>query len=238
MEEVLHLDGAWPSPVTITRGWSRARARPWNADSADAFLRLERGGTDFLLHATHAVLDLGVGTVMSPPLYTSATRVWRRGGYDTAHRLQVMERSLASPSLPPVHSVLPASDPDWKRIVEIDDAAFHPFWRLGRLGLQEALSSTRRSVLLIARRDGEVAGYAIVGSQWGAAYLQRIAVDPIHAGTGVGSDLVRTALAWGRPSSPTMVLNVHAENSAARRLYAREGFRDTGTTLHILRFER
>jgi ribosomal protein S18 acetylase RimI-like enzyme len=200
-------------------------------------LRLERGGTGFLRVTTETLIDLGAPKVLSPALYTSATRVWRRSGYQPAHRLQVMERPLASPSSPPTRPVLPSLPPDWDRIVAIDDAAFDPFWRLGRHGIQEALDSAQRSVLLVAKHNHEIAGFAIVGSQWGASYLQRIAVDPVYAGKGIGSDLVRAALTWARPASPTVVLNVHNDNAGARHLYLKEGFRNTGTTLHVLCYE-
>ncbi len=214
-----------------------ARARPWNDVSSHAYLRLERGGVSFLRAATRTLIDLDVPSVLSPALHLSSTRVWRRSGYLPAHRLQVMERPLTASIPSPSRQVLPTLEPQWARVVAIDNLAFEPFWRLGRLGLQEALESTQQSVLLEVREGGVLAGYAIVGSQWGSSHLQRLAVDPAFSGSGVGSDLVRASLHWARTASPSIALNVHPENVAARRLYQREGFRDTGSFLHILRYE-
>ena len=237
MKEALRVVGTWPSVITLTRGWCVARARPWNDISPQAHLRLERGGAGFLRAATEAVLDLGASDVLSPALHLSSTRIWRRSGYQPAHRLLIMERVLSVSIPAPTRPVLPSLEPSWARIVAIDDAAFAPFWRLGRLGLEEALASTPRSALLVASEGGEIAGYAIVGSRLGASHLQRIAVDPAYAGNGIGADLVRGALLWARPVAPSIDLNVHPDNRSAHRLYLREGFRDTGSYVHILRYE-
>lgn len=191
----------------------------------------------FLRAATKTLIDLGAPGVLSPALHLSSTRVWRRSGYRAAHRLQIMERHLSASMPEPTRPVLPPIDPRWDRIVAIDDAAFAPFWRLGRLGLEEALASTQRSVLFVVKEGSEIAGYAIVGSQLGSSHLQRIAVDPAYSGNGMGADLVRAALLWARPTATSIALNVQPENTAARRLYIREGFRDTGSFLHILRYE-
>ncbi len=182
-------------------------------------------------------MNLCKTSVYSPALYTSSTRIWLKCGYEESFHLDVMERSVTSPRPGPNSLVVEAERPDWGALIEIDRHAFQGFWRMSVAGLNEAMSSTSRSVVL-TMGDTEIAGYAIVGAQWNVSYLQRIAVHPEHGGKNIGSDLVRAALQWARKkSAQTMVLNVREENARARRLYSREGFTPTGTTLRVLRYE-
>lgn len=230
------VEGSWPSPITISHGWGRASARPWNDEAADAFLRLERGRTDFLRSATHALSEISGSGVFSPAMFSGSMRIWIRAGYEDVRRLDVMERPLGVTSSGAMGEIREESDPDWNRLLEIDRVAFQGFWRMSLDGLREALLSTSPSAVLTIRADRMVVGYAIVGSQWGTSYLQRVAVDPDHGGRGLGANLVRACLGWaGRTAASSMVLNVRHENSRARGLYEREGFTMTGRKLHILR---
>ena len=230
------VEGEWPSPITFTRGWSRATARPWNNEASDGFIRLERGRADFLRVVTEKVAETCGGGVFSPAMFGGATRIWVRAGYEEVRRLQVMERPLGVEIQRPRREVNTAEPPPWQRLLEIDKAAFEGFWRMSIHGLEEASHSTTFSVVLTATDADHICGYAIVGSQWGTAYLQRIAVDPVVEGKGIGTDLVRAAVAWARSTpATTMVLNVRSSNTRAIALYQRCGFTATGASLRILR---
>lgn len=230
----MDIAGRWPSPITISRGWARAKARPWNQEATDAFVRLDRGGVDFLEAATDYLAELTGAAVYSPAMYPSSTRVWTRAGYVETHQLEILERSTQNAAPPEGIKVLTVVD--WSRIQEIDDAAFDGFWRMSTDGLKEAIASTKRAVVLAVGEEA-IDGYAIVGAQWNVSYLQRIAVHPDRSGAGMGSVLLRAALSWGRQqAATTMVLNVRDENTRARRLYKKEGFSSTGTRLRILRY--
>ena len=75
---------------------------------------------------------------------------------------------------------------------------------------------------LVALMDGEAAGFAAgMGT-----HLDQLFVHPLHQHKGIGSGLLRAALARTPPIEP---LNVFAENAGARRLYERFGFREAGT---------
>ena len=77
----VRLEGDWPGPVTIQRGWWRAVARPWNDATPMAHLRVQRGGPGFLEECAAALLDLpGVTGVLSPPLLPAARGPWSRPG--------------------------------------------------------------------------------------------------------------------------------------------------------------
>ncbi len=230
----VRIEGEWPGRIQLSRGWARASARPWNHLAPDALLRLDRGGLDFLEAATDAVAELAGASVYSPAVYPTATRIWRRAGYGEVEQLEIFECATASAEFP--DSVREVDDIDWGRIQAIDDEAFDGFWRMSADGLKEALASTRQASLLLAGDDA-IDGYAIVGAQWNASYLQRIAVHPASTKRGLGRALVNAALAWGRrKASPTMVLNVRDENVRAREVYAKAGFHTTGVRLRILRY--
>lgn len=230
----LNIAGVWPSPIIISSGWSKASARPWSDDPATTLLRLIRGSSGFLSAATAHLLSLGSETVLSPPLYRSATAVWQRSGFEKRHRLEILERALGVPTPRPETPITSTVEPPWPEIVTLDHDAFQDMWRMNEIGLREALTSTRAATVLLAGEE-RVDGYALVGAHLGVSYLHRIAVAPSSRGRGIGADLVRSALLWARGTlSRVMVLNVQPGNESARRLYQREGFTATGHDLHLL----
>jgi ribosomal-protein-alanine N-acetyltransferase len=229
----LVVDGVWPGRITITKGWGRAIARPWNDESDAGHLQLVRGSSDFLAQATGVVAECGDGRVYSPPLYRSATRVWLRAGYAHFDTLLMMERTLSNPWPARRGPVVVATDPDWDAINRVDLAAFHGFWRLGTQGLRESAATTPETVVLTVLEDDELVGFAIVGAQHGLGYLQRIAVT--RERQGLGSALLTSALDWAKSRGcRSMLLNVRRETESARRLYSTFGFEDTPTGLDIL----
>jgi ribosomal-protein-alanine N-acetyltransferase len=235
--ERLHVDGVWPGPVTVRKGWAKAVARPWNDEVDDAAVRLERGSGEFLRSVSELLAGMGSGSVYSPALYPEATAVWAKAGYIPFGQLQVMEMPIGPGITPPRHQIQATRNPAWEPLVSIDQAAFEGFWRMGEAGLVEAMRATPRSVVLEARLDGALAGYALTGAQTTLSFLQRVAVAPAFSGQGVGSSLVRASLAWAAArGSRVMVLNVRPENERARQLYEREGFEMRDFHLELLRF--
>lgn len=173
--------------------------------------------------------------MQSPALAEGQAGVWRRAGFSDHLELVVFERSLHRPGEQPGRTVRTERAVDPARLVAIDDEAFVPDWRVGRLGLAEAMESTPNCVTLLVEEDTDLIGFAIVGELAGASYLQRLAVHPGHGGRGVGRALVRAALGWARGSGArTMLLNTQPDNHAAARLYESEGFRLLGSRLRVL----
>jgi [ribosomal protein S18]-alanine N-acetyltransferase len=223
----------------VRRGWAKAVARPWNDEVSDAAVRLERGSNDFLRAVAGLLGSMGSGTVYSPALYPSATRVWTSAGFSLFRRLDVMESPLGGGEIPlPEHPIGTSTHPDWGPLVTIDRLAFEGFWRMSEAGLVEAMGATPRAIVLEARLDDDLAGYALAGSQMSISFLQRVAVSPAFAGRGVGASLVRASLGWAlKRGARVMVLNLRPENERARQLYEREGFQARETPLHLLRYE-
>ena len=237
VQTLLRVDGTWPGSISLSAGWFRARARPWNDLVSDPMVRLERGGPEFLIAVTKRLSDLGIDAVFSPAVYPGSSRVWRRAGFEDHAILEIMERPLGAGHVGfETDTVRVEQEPDWDRILEVDRLAFEGFWGMSRLALEEAHLTNRSRVLMVAGAGSSVDGYAIVGSQWGTVYLHRIAVRPDASGQGMGSALVEAAIEWGaRTGSRTMILNVRPENERAKELYRRHGFASTGSALDVLR---
>jgi GNAT superfamily N-acetyltransferase len=92
------------------------------------------------------------------------------------------------------------------------------------------------SVIFVAARDGEVAGYvyaAIEPLSWKdlraeCGYIHDLLVIEAARGTGVADRLLDAAMDWLRARGmPRVVLGTAAPNERARRLFERRGFRPT-----------
>lgn len=199
-------------------------------------LRLVRGSSSFLAEATEWVTAAAGGPVLSPALYPSAVRVWKRSGYRELLGLNVMEKAVGkSPEIP--EWITTTAEPDFAALESVDRGAFDRFWHMGTGGLEEAFRATPRSVVVEVQLDGRLLGYAMLGSQAGVCFVQRIAVLPDSRGNGIGVAMLETAEAWARTvGAATMILNVRPDNEDARGLYKRQGFADTGTRLHVLSY--
>lgn len=80
-------------------------------------------------------------------------------------------------------------------------------------------------VLLI----GDGPGFALARVVLDEAELLTLAVDPVSQGRGVGFDLLaRIEALAAKAGAKTMHLEVSAENGAARALYAKAGYAQTG----------
>lgn len=232
----MRIKGSWPQRVQMRRGWALAQARTWNDQTESiAALRIDRGGDRFLAMCADWLGDQGVTLTRSPALAETQTGVWRRAGFRDHLELVVYERSLSDPFGVPRRRVSELEAPDLSVLAGIDDRAFTPDWRVGRHGLEDARDATPTSVVLAVLEGTNPIGFAIVGETAGVAYLQRLAVDPDHAGGGIGSSLVRSACQWARRrGAHTMLLNTQPENRAAAGLYLREGFVALGPKLRVL----
>ena len=193
--------GTWPGQLTLRRGWARAEARPWNDNEPQASLRLLRGSSSFLEACANRLLSLGADGVISPPLPQSSQRPWQQAGFEQYIDLSLMRKSLEQQEGPPDHLVVEKSEVEIDHLLSIDGAAFPPFWRFNRDGLEEAIAATSRSTtLVILGSDGSPIAYAVVGFGSAIAYLQRVAVHPYWQGLGMGRSLVRVIARKARGS--------------------------------------
>jgi len=229
--------GEWPGLVSLRRGWARAEARPWNDTSADASLRLIRGGSGFIEACTHRLHVLGAPGVMSPPLAQSARRPWESAGFTPFLDLALMRLDLLGPVTPPQHLVVKEEHYDLDLMLAVDTAAFDDFWRFSKIALVESLQATSKSGVFVIR-DGDlgITGYAIVGYGHAISYLQRVAIDPKWQGSGMGRSLIRAvARSARRQGSKALLLNTQLDNESAAGLYETEGYLQLPDSLAVLK---
>lgn len=229
--------GEWPGLVSLRRGWARAEARPWNDTSADAALRLIRGGSGFIEACTHRLHTLGAPGVMSPPLAQSARKPWESAGFTPFLNLALLRLDLVGPVTPPQHLVVRDEDYDLDLMLAVDTAAFEEFWRFSKTALVESLQATSKSSVFVIR-DGDlgITGYAIVGYGHAISYLQRVAVDPKWQGSGMGRSLIRAvARSARRQGSKALILNTQLDNATASGLYETEGYVQLPDSLAVLK---
>lgn len=232
----VRVDGNWPGPVTIRRGWARAESRPWNDAVPMAHLRMLRGGSAFIGECVEALTGLGAPGVLSPPLPLSAQRLWKEADFVQHAALQLLRLELGEVRAPS-HLVVAGNASDLREALRIDAAAFDEFWRFDRAAMEEAMASTRTSAIHVVRRaGGGLSGFVITGVGVTIAYLQRVAVDPAMQGRGIGRSLVRTSARWARrQGARALMLNTQVDNEPALNLYESEGFQLLTEPLAVLR---
>lgn len=233
----LVVSGDWPGRITLRQGWARAVARPWNDELPDASLRLVRGSAAFVRACAEHLCSTVVQGVTSPPLLGTAERPWRRAGFEPYLTLHLYRRSLSGGPQQPGARVKWISHPDWRRLAEVDAAAFDQLWAMNSLGLQEAFEATPRAGVLVTDEGPDITGFAIVGVGGNTGYLQRIAVRPERRRAGLGRALVRMAMSWAATRGAlSMMLNTQPDNHTSASLYVGEGFSRMPSDLAVLRW--
>ncbi len=223
--------------MTLRRGWARAEARPWNGFFPDAHLRLVRGGAAFIEASTSHLLAAGAPTVISPPLARSTQGAWRAAGFEPVARLALLRLALDHALPAPGHLVAAGTQDDLDEAIRIDTAAFEPFWRLDRRGLDEAMQATGRAEMLVIHdNEGGLCGYAVLGMGIALAYLQRVAVDPQWQGNGMGRSIIRVCARRARSGgAQALLLNTQTDNARAMQIYRDEGFEELPEALELMR---
>ena len=218
--------GDWPGPVALRSGWWKGVCRRLNDESDDVVLRVERGSVEFLDRCVHWAAEEGAPAVWSPPLPATSAGMWRAAGFSPDRSLAMMERDLGVPVPAAEREAREGTTADLHRAARLDRDAFDGIWRMGRVGLEDAMTATPRSMLLVVEGDhAEQVAFAIIGVAIHASYLQRIAVDPRWQGRGIGRDLLRRSMTWARSAGArTMLLNTQMDNHSAAALYRSEGF--------------
>ena len=174
---------------------------------------------------------------MSPPLAPSARKPWESVGYVPFVDLALMRLDLTGPITPPHHLVVREDEYDIDLMLDVDAAAFQPFWQFSEAAFLESLQATSKSSVFTIR-DGDLGltGYAIVGYGHAISYLQRVAVDPTWQGSGMGRSLIRAvARSARRHGSKALLLNTQSDNIAAAGLYESEGYVQLPDSLTVLR---
>jgi ribosomal-protein-alanine N-acetyltransferase len=227
-------------------GWERARTGPWRGDGQVALLApLPPGGpptVQFLQRCLESLTARGFTRVVTSALAPAEQGAFVTLGFEEYERLHLLShdlRDIERPAKDAGRLLRRGRTSDWPAVLAVDAAAFEPFWRLDRGGLQEAIDATpvtRFRVAAAARGEPPgLAAYAITGCSENQGYLQRLAVAPGHRRRGLGRALGLDGLRWlARRGVAGAVVNTQLGNDAALALYLSLGFRKEPTQLSVL----
>jgi ribosomal protein S18 acetylase RimI-like enzyme len=130
-----------------------------------------------------------------------------------------------------------ATDADVTRVAEVVQAAYGGY--VGRLGVRprpladDYGAIVRRGSVTVAERGGEIVGLIVLGSDEEGFFVDNVAVEPAHQGSGVGRALLEHAESAARHAGfDSIYLYTHelmAENLA---LYSRAGYVEYDRRVH------
>lgn len=217
----------------------RARVGPWRGDQGVAQLSPVPGGAPpsaaFVERCLASLAQQGYRRVVTGALTPAEQAGFLQAGFTVAEHLHLLVHDLRDiPDGPPA-ALRRAAKGDRPTVLELDNAAFAPFWRLDHHSLDDALAATPHTRFRVALAGGEVVGYAITGRALRRGYLQRLAVRPGHQSAGLGRALVLDGLRWLRRwRAEEAFVNTQHENARALALYERIGFRRQPSGLTVL----
>ena len=179
----------------------------------------------------------GVTEAVTPALSPYEAEPFFQAGFTLHEELHLLARPLDSPPPEPTHRLRTGRPWHRKTVLDIDARAFEAFWQFDKFSLKESRRATPANRFMIATGQGGVLGYAVTGRAGSRGYLQRLAVDPDHAGQGIGSSLVHDCLQWlHRRRVGLALVNTQQRNERALALYERLGFVRQREGLLVLRW--
>lgn len=226
----------------ISWGDQRARVGPWRRGAGVAFLMPAPDATpptgEFVRRCLALLVEQGYQQVVTSALSPEEQAGFIEAGFAVRERLHLLllDKSVELPPVPPGPRLGRVGRLRRTRVLDVDAAAFSPFWRLDEVGLKEALLATpQRRFRAAVGKHGEVFGYAICGAACGRGFVQRLAVAPSMQGRGLGKRLLLDGLVWLRAVGTQQVaVNTQLGNGAALALYKGVGFREDPRGLSVL----
>lgn len=210
-------------------GW--ARIAPWRGGGGAAHLVVSPDATvssNVVRRCVEKARASGYASVLTSAVSPHESEAFVDAGFAVRERLHLLALDLERTPTPPSMPLAKAARRDRSAVLELDDLSFDGFWRLGPVGLKDALDATPTSRFRVGRegRNGDrVLAYAITGVAGGFGYLQRIAVHPEVRRQGWGHALVADALTWiWRHGGSRAYVNTQLENTSALALYQSFGF--------------
>ncbi len=199
--------------------------------------------------ATLLLLCVGIHNAWDTVIYLTVTTLQNRRTRSIPEPVSPGVAQPAKPLEPPA-IIRPAAPADLPAIGKLgallvrthhdfDPARFIPATPLTEQGYADFLGTQLERpgvVILVAEREGQVAGYAYAGLEGkdymalrgpaGAVY--DLVVDPAQRGLRIGRQLLdETLAALEALGAPRAVLSTAEQNTAAQHLFARAGFRRT-----------
>lgn len=225
---------------TVSGAGARLRVRPWRGGRATAELCAVPPGAvvspGLVALAVDRARHRGFVHVVTPAIPRGEWRPFLDSGFAVREELHLLAHDLldlpARPRLDRADRLRRVRRRDRPRVLDVDRAAFQPFWRLDADALEDAVRATPSARL---RMDGAGRSYALTGRAGDRGYVQRLAVEPAAQGHGLGTALVLDGLWWLRRWRVREALvNTQTVNEGAVRLYERLGFRRRPEGLAVL----
>lgn len=212
----------------LSREDGRLRTTTWRGDPATAQL-VARGhpSEQALTDALAELARSGCARVVTAALAPAEQGPFLEVGFTVHERLHLLRRAVDRPPRPAHRVVLRRARPaDEPHVLAVDAAAFLPFWRFDRAGLDDAMAATPAARMRVAvGDDDDIVGYAVTGRAGSRGYLQRLAVAPERRRAGIATALVADGLRWLRRwGAREMLVNTQEGNEAALALYEALGF--------------
>jgi GNAT superfamily N-acetyltransferase len=226
---------------TISAGGARLRIGPWHGRDDIAELVTQPPGAVASPALVRAALDRcragGYHKAVTPALPSIEWRAYLDNGFEVFERLHLLSHSVHDLPPRPRIRLRRAGRTDWTSVLDVDDAAFDPFWKLDEAGLDDAIKSTPSSRFRVDRSE-PIAGYALCGRAGNLGYVQRLAVHPDGEGDGLGTALLLDGMYWLRRWRVSQILvNTQMTNQRAVDLYEHIGFRRRPNGLHVFRVD-
>lgn len=143
--------------------------------------------------------------------------------------MSVIDRLLRRPDSDAGLIVEPMRRRDVPQIMQIEQVSYPKPWTASVFQSEIDLARRGERCYLVARRDGELVGYAGLMFVVGDAHVTNIACAPAHQRTGVATRLL-AELAWEaiERDCTALTLEVRVSNVSAQGLYRRFGFAPVG----------
>lgn len=217
----------------------KIRLRPWRGQDDTAECLATPAGAivppQLVQSALQTARSRGYRHAVTPALPPFEWRPYVDTGFEIRERLHLLFHDLVDLPARTDHRLRRATRRDVDQVLEVDHAAFQPFWRLDAAGLEEAVQATPSSRFRVSR-DGEA--YALVGRAGPRGYVQRLAVHPDAQGHGLGRALVLDGLWWLRRwRVGDALVNTQETNERAVALYEHLGFRHRPGGLAVLQID-
>jgi ribosomal protein S18 acetylase RimI-like enzyme len=208
-------------------GW--ARIAPWRGGGGAAHLVVSPDApvtTSALRRCVEKARASGYASLLTSAVGPQESELFVDAGFSVRERLHLLARDIDDAPPAPDRSLERAARRDRPDVLAVDDLSFEPFWRLGPIGLKDALDATPSSRFRVGRGAGDqVIAYSITGVAGRFGYLQRIAVHPEVRHGGWGHALVADSLRWiWHHGGSRAYVNTQLENEPALALYRSCGF--------------
>ena len=225
----------------LHRSSSGVRIRTDSQCQSDAYLRPmlppEKLRSNEIKTTLQLLAQNGVQRVFTSAIRSREQSFFRNIGFELHEELLLLSHDLSAQIPAPTRPTRRAQRSDWPHILDIDASAFSQFWQFDAISLTEAIKATPRSRVRV-NTGPSPQGFAITGRSGRQGFLQRLAVHPIHQGSGLGRALVADALRWLQKRRVYEVLvNTQIENVTALELYESTGFVQRNDGLAVLRWD-